>query len=198
VTVIEEIADQRARWDQRHAAAADVGAPAEVLLQNAHLLPAQGVALDLACGRGANALWLAEHTGLEVHAWDFSPVAVTGLEAVARARGLHLVATVRDVAARPPEPDRFDVVLVAHFLERAIVPDLIASLRPGGVLLYQTFGREAVSARGPVTPEWRLARNELLRLFAGLIVRAYREEGALGDAARGLRDLAYLVAERPR
>ena len=188
----------RARWDQRHAAAADIGAPAEVLLQNAHLLPAQGVALDLACGRGANALWLAEHTGLEVHAWDFSPMAVTGLEAAARARGLRLSAAVRDVAARPPEADRFDVVLVAHFLERAIVPALIASLRPGGVLLYQTFGREAVSERGPATPEWRLARNELLGLFAGLIVRAYREEGTLGDTARGLRDLAYLVAERPR
>jgi SAM-dependent methyltransferase len=188
----------RARWDQRHAAAADIGVPAEVLLQNAHLLPAQGVALDLACGRGANALWLAEHTGLEVHAWDFSPTAVTGLEAAARARGLRLSAAVRDVAARPPEPDRFDVVVVAHFLERAIVPALIASLRPGGVLLYQTFGREAVSERGPATPEWRLARNELLGLFAGLIVRAYREEGTLGDTARGLRDLAYLVAERPR
>jgi SAM-dependent methyltransferase len=188
----------RARWDQRHAAAADIGVPAEVLLQNAHLLPAQGVALDLACGRGANALWLAEHTGLEVHAWDFSPTAVTGLEAAARARGLRLSAAVRDVAARPPEPDRFDVVVVAHFLERAIVPALIASLRPGGVLLYQTFGREAVSERGPATPEWRLARNELLGLFAELIVRAYREEGTLGDTARGLRDLAYLVAERPR
>jgi SAM-dependent methyltransferase len=188
----------RARWDQRHAAAADIGVPAEVLLQNAHLLPAQGVALDLACGRGANALWLAEHSGLEVHAWDLSPVAVTGLEAAARARGLRLSAAVRDVAARPPEPDRFDVVMVAHFLERAIVPALIASLRPGGVLLYQTFGREAVSERGPATPEWRLARNELLGLFAGLIVRAYREEGTLGDTARGLRDLAYLVAERPR
>lgn len=188
----------RARWDQRHAAAADIGVPAEVLLQNAHLLPAQGVALDLACGRGANALWLAEHSGLEVHAWDLSPVAVTGLEAAARARGLRLSAAVRDVAARPPEPDRFDVVVVAHFLERAIVPALIASLHPGGVLLYQTFGREAVSERGPATPEWRLARNELLGLFAGLIVRAYREEGTLGDTARGLRDLAYLVAERPR
>jgi SAM-dependent methyltransferase len=188
----------RARWDQRHAAAADLGVPAEVLLRNAHLLPAQGEALDLACGRGANALWLAAHTGLAVHAWDLSPVAIATLEAAARKRGLRVSGAVRDVAAHPPEPDRFDLILVAHFLERGIAPALAAALRPGGLLLYQTFIGEAVSARGPSTPEWRLARNELLALFAGLTVRAYREEGRLGDTSRGLRDLAYLVAERPR
>lgn len=188
----------RARWDARHAAAAGVGAPAEVLLRNAHLLPARGVALDLACGRGANALWLAEHTTLEVRAWDFSPVAVARLQAAARARGLAVAAELRDVAAQPPGPDSCDLVVVAHFLERAIAPALCSALRPGGLLLYQTFSREAVSERGPSTAEWRLARNELLELFAGLVVRAYREEGTLGDRTRGLRDLAYLVAERPR
>ena len=184
-------------WDQRHAAAPDIGVPAAVLLDNAHLLPAHGVALDLACGRGANALWLAEHTGLEVHAWDLSPVGIARLQAVAEERGLVVTAEVRDVVACPPQPAGCDVLVVTHFLERAIVPALIAGLRPGGLLLYQTFGREAVSERGPSTPEWRLARNELLDLFAGLIVRAYREEGRLGDTSRGLRDLAYLVAERP-
>jgi hypothetical protein len=90
------------------------------------------------------------------------------------------------------------VLVVTHFLDRGIVPALAAALRPGGLLLYQTFSREAVSTRGPSTPEWRLARNELLSLFAGLVVRAYREEGTLGDTGRGLRDLAYLVAQRPR
>ena len=195
--MIEGNREHRDRWDQRHAAAADIGAPAQVLLENAHLLPAHGVALDLACGRGPNALWLAEHTGLEVHAWDVSPVGLARLRAVARERGLAVTTEARDVVARPPQPASCDVLVVTHFLERAIVPALISALRPGGLLLYQTFTREAVSARGPSTPEWRLARNELLDLFAGLIVRAYREEGRLGDRSRGLRDLAYLVAERP-
>jgi SAM-dependent methyltransferase len=191
-------AGQRARWDERHASATDLGAPAEVLLRNAHLLPAAGDALDLACGRGANALWLAGHSGLTVQAWDFSPVAIATLVAAAAARGLHVITAVRDVVAEPPCPGSCDVLVVSHFLDRGIVPALTAALRPGGLLLYQTFSREAVSTRGPSTPEWRLARNELLALFAGLTVRAYREEGALGDTSRGLRDLAYLVAERPR
>lgn len=195
--MIEGVTDQRTRWDRRHADAPDVGAPAEVLLRNAHLLPAHGVALDLACGRGANALWLAEHTALAVHAWDFSVAGIARLEATARARGLQVRSDLRDVIARPPRPAGFDVLVVTHFLERTICPALIAALRPGGLLLYQTFTREAVSDRGPPTPQWRLARNELLALFAGLTVRAYREEGRLGDTSRGLRDLAYLVAERP-
>lgn len=187
---------QRNRWDHRHAEAPEIGAPAEVLLCNAHLLPARGAALDLACGRGANALWLAQHTSLAVEAWDLSPVAITRLAEAAAARGLRVDAVVRDVVARPPAPDSCDVLVVTHFLERELVPALRAAVRPGGLVLYQTFTREAVSSRGPSTPEWRLARNELLELFAGFVVRAYREEGALGDTARGLRDVACLVAQR--
>ena len=189
---------QRVRWDRRHAEAAEIGAPAEVLLRNAHLLPARGTALDLACGRGANALWLAEHTALAVEAWDFSPVAIARLAEAAAARGLRVDAVLRDVVAHPPAADSCDVLVVTHFLERALVPALRAAVRPGGLVLYQTFTREAVSSRGPSTPQWRLARNELLALFAGFVVRAYREEGALGDTARGLRDVSSLVAQKTR
>lgn len=186
----------REQWDRRHGEAAEIGPPAEVLLENAHLLPRQGVALDLACGRGANALWVASHTALEVHAWDFSAVAVARLQREAGARGLRVDAQVRDVLAKPPPASAFDVIVVGYFLERALFPHLMASLRPGGLLFYQTFTRDAVSARGPSTPEWRLGTNELLGLLPGLVVRAYREEGMLGDTRRGLRDVACVVAQR--
>ena len=67
----------------------------------------------------------------------------------------------------------------------------------GGLLFYQTFSREAVTDQGPSKPEYRLLPNELLRLFRGLLVRVYREEGKLGDVTRGFRDLTQLVAECP-
>ncbi len=188
---------QRANWDRRHGEAAEVGAPAEVLVENAHLLPARGTVLDLACGRGANALWLARHTRLAVQAWDFSAVAIARLRNEVEARSLRVDAQVRDVLAEPPPAAAFDVIVVGHFLERALFPPLQAALRPGGLLFYQTFTREAVSERGPRTPAWRLETNELLALLPGLIVRAYREEGTIGDTARGLRDVAYVVAEKP-
>lgn len=187
---------QRERWDRRHAETPEIGAPAEVLLRNAHLLPPSGKALDLACGRGANALWLASRSALSVEAWDFSPVAIARLADAAAARGLRVAALVRDVVAEPPAPDSCDLLVVTHFLERSLGPALRAAVRPGGIVAYQTFTREAVSTRGPSTPEWRLAPNELLGLFGGFVVRAYREEGLLGDTGRGLRDVAYLVAQR--
>lgn len=184
----------RRKWDERHGAAEDLGRLARVLEENQHLLPASGEALDLACGRGANALKLAE-LGLSVSAWDLSPVAIEGLAKEASLRGLPVSARVRDVIVSPPAPQTFDVVLVAHFLERHIVPAIIAALRPGGLLLYQTFAERVVD-EGPLDPMFRLGDNELLRLFAPLKIRVYREEAAAGDMRRGWRGLAMLVAQK--
>lgn len=186
----------RARWDSRYLEGERTPEPAGVLVENLHLLPASGSALDLACGLGANALLLAER-GLTVSAWDLSPVAIERLGSEAQRRGLGLDAQLRDVQGDPPQPASYDLVLVAHFLDRALVPAIAAALRPGGLLFYQTFTREAVSARGPSNPDYRLGANELLGLFPDLKVRFYREEGRLGDLNRGTRDLAQLVAQRP-
>ena len=194
VPTIDDV--QLERWNRRHAEREDLGAVAVVLERNRHLLPTRGDALDLACGRGASALWLAAH-GLRVAAWDMSPVAIDRLQRAARERGLQIDSEVRDVVAAPPPPDSFDLLLVSYFLDRTIVPALIEALRPGGLLCYQTFSQVAVTDIGPKTPAFRLADNELLRLFAPLTVRYYREEGLLGDTATGCRDIALLLAEKP-
>ena len=110
---------------------------------------------------------------------------------------LRVEAQVRDVCARPPAPESFDCILVAHFLDRGLAPAIAEALRPGGLLFYQTFGLEGVGGRGPSNPVYRLGTNELLRLFPGLTLRFYREEGRLGDLTRGTRDLVQLVAQRP-
>lgn len=186
-------------WNQRYAGsdAAEVS-PARVLREFAHLLPRHGRALDLACGLGANALLLARR-GLQVEAWDSSEVAIERLREAAGRDALELRAQVRDVVERPPQAGAFDVVFVSRFLERDLAPALQAALRPGGLLYYQTFVREAVHAeRGPRRPEYRLAANELLGLFPGLRLIVYREEGRLGDPDTGFRDEAYAVFQRPR
>ncbi len=184
-----------AKWDDRYRKGSESPTPARVLAENAYLLPARGRALDLACGLGGNALFLAR-AGLAVDAWDLSTVAIEHLLAVALSDGLELRAEVRDVLARPPLPGVYDVIVVSHFLERSLAPVLSSALVPGGLLFYQTFVREAVGAHGPANPEYRLASNELLELFKGMTVRLYREEGRVGDLSRGFRDLAQLVAQR--
>jgi 2-polyprenyl-3-methyl-5-hydroxy-6-metoxy-1,4-benzoquinol methylase len=185
--------DCAAKWDARYRDAAGPSGPAWVLSENLHLLPRRGSALDLACGLGANALLLARH-GLDTSAWDISAVAIERLRLAAAEQGLRVRAAVRDLLAAPPEPERFDVIVVSHFLERSLTPALSAALRPGGLLFYQTFTRTRVDDTGPRTDAFRLADNELLRLFAPLLLVVYREEGTLGDPSRGLRNEAALVA----
>ena len=185
----------RRKWDQRYAQSDALPAPLEVLADNAHLLPARGDAVDLACGLGGSALFLARR-GLRTRAWDLSPVAVQTLQRVAA--DLPLQAEARDIALRPPQAERFDVICVGHFLERELCPRIAAALRPGGLLFYQTFTRERVDDSGPGSERFRLDCNELLHLFRDLIVRFYREQGRIGDPARGFRNRAQLVAQRPQ
>ncbi|MGB5465418.1 MAG: methyltransferase domain-containing protein [Sedimenticolaceae bacterium] len=186
--------DPREKWDRRYADALETPPPIAVLTENSHLLPERGRALDLACGLGGSALYLARR-GLQVSAWDLSPVAVAAL--AASAGGLDLAAEARDVTTHPPSADRFDVICVGHFLERALCPHISDALRPGGLLFYQTFTRERVDDDGPSTARFRLETNELLRLFPGLILRFYRDEGRVGDTARGFRNYAQMIAQRP-
>jgi tellurite methyltransferase len=184
-------------WDARYREGrGGAVSAAEVLLENRHLLPAAGRALDLACGLGGNALLLAE-AGLETHAWDYSAQALARLQALAEARGLSVTGAVRDVVAAPPGPETFDVIVVTRFLERDLAPALVDALRPSGLLFYQTFTRARVDASGPRNEAFRLAQGELLRLFAALRPVVYREEGTLGDPTRGLRNQAMLIAQRP-
>lgn len=184
----------QAKWDQHYAnAAAVTPLPARVLVENAHLLPTGGAALDVACGLGGNALFLARR-GFEVTAWDISAVAVQRLNAQAQAAGLPLQAQIRDLEIEPLPTAAFEVVVVSRFLVRALAMPIVASLKPGGLLLYQTYLREKVSPAGPNNPAYLLEANELLTLFKGLRVLAYREEGRAGDLTQGWRDEAYLVA----
>lgn len=184
-------------WETRYAQRPDTEPrPAAVLADNAHLLPAGGAALDLACGAGGNALLLARH-GLDTRGWDSAATAIERLAARARAEDLPLAAEVRDVLAAPPAPGSFDVIAVSRFLERELAPVIVAALRPGGLLYYQTFTRSRLTGRGPRRERFRLAEGELPALFADLETLVYREERDAGDTTRGLRDEAQLVARRP-
>lgn len=182
------------KWNQRYVKSQGVPQAAQVLRENRHLLPASGDALDLACGLGGNALLLAE-AGLHVQAWDIASVAIEALQLQAEAEGLPLQVTLRDVMEYPPAPASFDVIVVSYFLSRELAPALCAALRPGGLLFYQTFVRDKVTEQGPTNPDYLLAENELLGLYAALRLRVYREEGVLGDSARGLRNEALFVGQ---
>lgn len=185
------------KWQQRHAQAEDNGSAPAVLTDNLYLLPTRGKALDLACGRGAGALQLAQQ-GLTVSAWDFSSVAIERLQNTAEKNALDITASVRDIVADPPMPDSFDVILLSYFLDRTLMPKVLAAVRPGGLLLYETFTQTSVSDRGPSSSDWRLQDNELLHYCKGWQIHYYRENGRLGNTELGVRDVAMIVAAKPQ
>lgn len=183
------------RWESRYRTAEGEPQPARVLRELGFLLPQQGQALDLACGYGGNALLMAAQ-GLAVTAWDYAGAAIEDLRERASVRGLPIRAEVRDVCAKPLPSETFDVIVVSFFLDRGLVPAIADALRPGGLLFYETFVREAVGTSGPTNPDFRLMPGELLRLFAELRVIDYREHALFGDTEQGQRDIATLVATR--
>ena len=169
--------------------------PCQVLSNYTHLLPTTGIALDLACGLGANALLLAHH-GLKTYAWDYAETALERLQAFAQAQSVRIHTQVRDVVISPPPPATFDVIVVCHFLARNLVPTLVRALKLKGLLFYQTFTRTCVNDSGPKNSDFRLADNELLQMFASLQIVVYREEGQIGDTTQGFRNEALLIARK--
>lgn len=189
-------AEIRDKWDRIYREAGDaIPEPVPVLADNAHLLPVAGIALDLACGLGGNALFLARQ-GLDTHAWDISPQAIRRLNAYGQRLGVALRTEIRDVVEYPPAEESCDVIVVSHFLERSLVPAISAALKPGGLLFYQTYTREKAAEVGPTNPAFLLDTNELLRLFSSLRLVFYREEGQIGDPARGSRNQAFFVGQK--
>jgi SAM-dependent methyltransferase len=171
--------------------ARDVNTPSSWLVAHAHLLPQSGRALDVACGTGRHALWLAER-GLHTYAVDRDADAVRTLNDEAVRRGLPLDARVLDLerASVELDPPDYDLIVVVHYLHRPLFPVLLGALRPGGVLAYETFTR-AQAARGrPTNPAFLLEPGELLRLVEPLEIVASREGDYEG------RMVASVIASR--
>ncbi len=168
--------------------------PAYILQKYHYLLPTQGIALDLASGLGANALFLAQKN-LDAYAWDISSIAIDKLKEISNSLNLNINTEVRDVVTSPPEENSFDVIVVSHFLDRQIMPNIIAALRKNGLLFYQTFTKLRVQETGPSSDKYRLGKNELLDLCKDLDTIVYREEGTLGDTESGFRNEALFIGQ---
>ena len=179
-----------------------MNSPSSWLVQHAGLLPREGRALDVACGRGRHALWLAAH-GLTTVAVDRDADAIRELNEAARERRLPLRAEVRDLESRagpfgPADPfgpalfhgSVFDVIVVVHYLHRPLFPALIEALAPDGLLVYETFTREQAARGKPTNPDFLLKPGELLDLVRPLEVLASREGDFDG------RMIASVIARR--
>lgn len=166
--------------------------PTDWLTGHAALLPASGDALEIACGRGRHALWLAAR-GLRVTAVDRDEEAIAVLSATAHERALPLAAHVDDLERAGVDLGRdvYDVIVGVHYLHRPLFPALVAALRKGGLLIYETFTRAQARRGKPTNQAFLLEPGELRTLTAGLTVIDERE-GEFGN-----RDVAAIVCRKP-
>lgn len=141
--------------------------PTRWLVDHAHLLPEGGRALDVASGGGRNTLWLAGR-GFITHAIDRDPAAVRQIREAAARLELPVCAEVIDLEAGQAQLPvaAYDVIVVVHYLYRPLFPALLAAMRPGGVMVYETFLREQAWRGRPRNPSFLLERGELRRLVA--------------------------------
>ena len=196
-------------WDAKHRLATGKlpAEPASIVRELLPLLPS-GPALDIACGTGRNALFLAAR-GQHVTAVDFSGVALDILEVHARGmhvsvrraksfhdvrgahrRGLELIQADLERTHLPVHA--YDLIVCIQFLQRSVFPQIVRALRPNGVLLLETYTRAQLEfPRGPRNPAYLFETGELRDAFPDLCVLFYRELWA----GQGI---ASLVARRPR
>src|SRR5689334_14497502 len=163
-----------------------MSSPSSWLVQHAGLLPHEGRALDVACGRGRHALWLA------TLAIDRDADAIRELNQTARDRRLQVHAEVRDLedGSNAFGDSVFDVIVVVHYLHRPLFPALVGALAADGLLVYETF-TQAQAARGkPTNPDFLLKPGELLELVRPLEILASREGDFDG------RMIASVIARR--
>jgi tellurite methyltransferase len=162
----------RAAWDERHRGRA-AGAPEPFLVEMLPLIP-PGIALDVAAGRGRNSLALAR-AGIEVIAVDSSEEAVGALQSAARAEGLPIHAVLADLREFPLRENALGAIVNINFLDRTLFPSFARALKPGGVLLVDTFLVDQAEIGHPRNPEYLLRHYELRDLVAGLELLRYRE-----------------------
>ena len=150
-----------------------------------HLVPADASVLDVACGSGRHVRWFAQR-GARVTGVDRDAAVVAALAGIAEIVVADIEAGPWPFAAR-----RFDAVVVTNYLWRARLPDVLASVAPGGVLIYETFAAGNETVGKPSNPDFLLRPGELLQLAAGLRVVAF-EDGFEPAPARFVQRIVAL------
>jgi SAM-dependent methyltransferase len=197
----------RDRWNARYreGAYADRPYPSALLVDWLPRLETTGVparALDVACGAGRNALFLAR-AGWQVDALDISDVALDGLRAKAGQAGLDVRGLCCDLepgggeAVSLPEGGPYGLILVIRYTNPALLRRLPDMLAPGGHLIVELHLEWDGEVVGPKDPRFRVVPGELRAAAAGLEILHYAE-GVVADPDGRRAALARLIARRPR
>ncbi len=179
-----------AGWEQRYRAQdeASESSPHLLVVEAVSPLP-PGRALDIACGTGRNALWLAEH-GWSVTAVDGSATAIEILRGRAVGAGVTIDAQVADLedSSFTIAPGRYDLIAMCYYFQRNLIEQCRQGLVPGGVMVVLALLIEP----GKEHSTFRLQPGDLRGYFADWGILHYRESTDAWE-----HKVAELIARRP-
>lgn len=187
------------KWDARYRSGSYAGRrhPTALLERCVGVLP-RGSALDVGCGAGRNALFLAE-SGFDVDAVDISTAGLERLRADAAAGGYAIRDLEADLERGIPDSlplqDCYDLIVMVRYVNQPLIGPLIDRLAEGGVLVSEQHLKTDLDVVGPRNEAFRLDPNALLDAARGLRVHFYRE-AVVTDPDGRRAALAQIVASR--
>jgi len=141
-------------------------------------------------GDGQNAIFLARQ-GFAVSGVDISDVAVERAVRLSQAAGMTIDAQRLDLRRTTLPADTYDVVACFSYLQRDLFPQIVHTLKTGGMVIYETFTSEQARHGHPTNPAYLLQPNELLEAFRAFRIRVYRDLIVPGPKA-----VASLIGEK--
>lgn len=186
----------RKRWDRKYRGRAFAyGREPNPFLKKYGRFPERGRALDLACGEGGNAVFLAKQ-GWEVDAVDISPVGLRKAGRLAKEAGAEISLIRADLDSHPIGKEKYDLIAVFYFWDRQLIPRIKRGLKKGGRVIFETYTLETLlrGLDGPQEAKYLLKANELLDRFRDFRVLFYRE-GIFREEGKE-KAIASLIAQK--
>lgn len=160
----------RIKWNKKYTEKRPGQMVPGIVREYSHLAPS-GRALDIACGTGAVSLYLAGK-GFVVDAVDISDVALTTLSK----QHPHVHTICADLDTFDLAASRYSLVANIRYLNRRLFPQILKTLLPGGMLIFETFLKsDKKEMDNGFKREYLLDEKELLQVFAPLDILYYRE-----------------------
>ena len=157
----------------------------------------RGLALDVACGRGANALYLATE-GYDVVAMDGAVEGLKYCESSAVHRDLPVYTAAVDLTNTVLPRQAFNLICVVRYLQRSLVPELKSALVPGGVIFMKTFNQRFLRQKPKFNPDYVLREGELEGWFEDFEIIAATPQN-IAHATSEIEECtsSYIIAQKP-
>jgi len=147
--------------------------PSPWIMKFSSQIKSNGRVLDLACGKGRHAIWLAQQ-GYQVDAIDRDPIATSHMKDI---ENINVLMLDLETGEPPKFTHTYDGIIVSRYLHRPLLKLLADLLNPGGTLIYETFMSGNERYGKPSNPDFLLLPDELLNTYTPLLSIIDFEQG---------------------